>query len=67
MGGKRAGGRKPKTAVVVEVREAFFHCPASFQRADIWNPDKHRPDAATDYDDFVRESLDEAEWPDWAR
>jgi uncharacterized protein len=64
---ERAGGRTPKTAIVVEVREAFFHCPASFQRADMWNADTHRADASIDYDDFIRATLDESEWPDWAR
>lgn len=64
---RRAGGRRPKTAIVVEVREAFFHCPASFQRADLWNPGAWRPDAALDYDDFIRATLDPLDWPDWAQ
>jgi uncharacterized protein len=68
----RAACRRPrerlaKAAVVIEVREAFFHCPASFRRAELWNPATWRPDAATDYDDFVRARLDPADWPAWAR
>ncbi len=61
------GGRRPKTAIVIEIRETFFHCPASFQRADLWNGETWRPDAALDYGDFVRDALDPAEWPAWAQ
>ncbi len=65
---KNAGGRKPKTAIVVEVREAFFHCPASFQdqRRHV-EPRQAASRRRVDYDDFIRATLDEAEWPDWAR
>jgi PPOX class probable FMN-dependent enzyme len=64
---RRPGERLAKAAVVVAVREAFFHCPASFRRADLWDPASWRSDASVDYDDFVRARLDPADWPAWAR
>lgn len=64
---QRAGDRPAKAAIVVEVREAFFHCPASFRRAELWNPPAWRPDASLDYGDFVRERLDPTDWPDWVK
>jgi uncharacterized protein len=61
-----SGGRQPKTAMVLEVRAAFFHCPASFQRADLWNPETWRADASLAYDAFIRQTLDPSDWPEWA-
>jgi len=63
---QREAERSPKAAIVVEVREAFFHCPASFRRAELWNPASWRADAALDYAELIRERLDPADWPDWA-
>lgn len=63
---EQAGGRRPKAAIVIEIHETFFHCPASFQRAGLWNSEGWREDAALDYDAFIREALDPADWPDWA-
>jgi PPOX class probable FMN-dependent enzyme len=61
------GGRRAKSAIGVRVHEVFFHCPSSFQRATLWEQTSWRADASTDFDDFVRSSLPEADWPDWAR
>ena len=47
-------GRRAKSAIGVRVTEVFFHCPASFQRATLWDQASWRDDAATDFDDFVR-------------
>jgi uncharacterized protein len=30
--------RRPKLAVVVEVREVFVHCAKAFRRAELWQP-----------------------------
>ena len=60
-------GRRAKSAIGVRVTEVFFHCPASFQRATLWEQSSWRDDAAADFDDFVRASLPESDWPDWAR
>ena len=61
------GGRKAKSAIGVRVTSVFFHCPASFQRATLWDSDSWRADVGLDFDDFVRASLPEEQWPDWAR
>ena len=45
-------GRPPKTAIGVRVRELFFHCPASFQRAELWEPDSWDADAS--FVEFIR-------------
>ena len=60
-------GRRAKSAIGVRVTSVFFHCPASFQRATLWDSDSWRADAGLDFDDFVRASLPEEQWPDWAR
>ena len=31
-------GRKPKCAIVVEVREAYLHCAKAFRRSRLWDP-----------------------------
>ena len=59
--------RRAKSAIGVRVTEVFFHCPASFQRAALWEASSWRDDAAMDFDEFVRTALPEADWPDWAR
>lgn len=64
---RQDGTRRPKTAIGVAVREVFYHCPASFQRATLWQPDTWRQDASLGFDEFVRRSLPEADRPDWAR
>ena len=56
--------RLPKTAIGIRVREVFFHCPASFQRADLWEPGSwHASDSFTA---FIRATLPRDDWPDWA-
>ena len=60
------GGRRAKAAIAVEVREVFFHCPASFRRAELWNARTWRDDAALDFEEFIRRQLDQRDWPSWA-
>ena len=57
-------GRPPKTAIGVRVREVFFHCPASFQRAELWEPESW--DAEASFVEFIRTALPRDEWPSWA-
>ncbi len=38
-------GKPPVTALVVEVEEAFMHCPRAFKRAGLWEPARW-PDAS---------------------
>ena len=37
-------GKRPQTALVVEVEQAFMHCPRAFKRAGLWDPQRW-PDA----------------------
>jgi PPOX class probable FMN-dependent enzyme len=34
-------GKKPRTVIVVSVKEAYIHCSRALVRADVWNPAKH--------------------------
>lgn len=34
--------RAPTLAIVVEVREAFLHCPKAFRRARLWRAEAHQ-------------------------
>lgn len=36
-------GKRPRSVVVIEVREAYFHCSKALRRSDLWNPDKRIP------------------------
>ena len=31
-------GKKPKCAIVIEVREAYLHCAKAFRRSKLWDP-----------------------------
>jgi len=43
-------GKRPRTVVVVRVREAFMHCPRAFHSAQLWNPEQHlKQDVAPDF------------------
>jgi hypothetical protein len=35
-----ARGRPAQLAIEVKVEECFFHCPRSFKRAELWNPER---------------------------
>jgi hypothetical protein len=37
-----ARGRPAQLAIEVKVEECFFHCPRSFKRAELWNPERFR-------------------------
>jgi uncharacterized protein len=34
-------GRAPKLGLLVEIEEAFTHCPKAMIRSDLWNPEHH--------------------------
>jgi len=38
-------GKRPVTALVVEVEQCFLHCARAFKRAGLWQPERW-PDAA---------------------
>jgi len=42
----RVRGHVPPLALVVRTEEIYFHCGKSFLRAQCWDPDTWRPDAA---------------------
>jgi len=37
-----ARGRPAQLAIEVKVEECYFHCPRSFKRAELWNPERFR-------------------------
>ena len=39
-------GKRPQTALVVEVEQTFMHCARAFKRAGLWQPERW-PDAAS--------------------
>jgi PPOX class probable FMN-dependent enzyme len=38
-------GHRPRLALVVSVREVFYHCGKAFLRSDVWEPGSWNPDA----------------------
>lgn len=36
-----AGGKAPKSALVIAVEEVFFHCGKAMKRSELWNPERH--------------------------
>ena len=36
-------GKRPRSVVLVETREIYFHCSKALKRSDLWNPDKRLP------------------------
>jgi uncharacterized protein len=38
-----AGGKRPDLALLVRVKEAFFHCGKSMIRSGLWEPDRWGP------------------------
>ncbi len=37
------GGKAPRLAIAVEVREAFLHCAKAFRRSRLWDASRHVP------------------------
>lgn len=38
--------KRPRSVVLVEVREVYFHCSKALKRSELWNPDKRLPKGA---------------------
>lgn len=36
-------GKAPRSVVLIETREVYFHCSKALRRSDLWNPEKHVP------------------------
>lgn len=39
-------GKRPRSVVLVQTREIYFHCSKALKRSDLWNPDKRLPKGA---------------------
>lgn len=39
-------GKRPRSVVLIETREVYFHCSKALKRSDLWNPDKRLPKGA---------------------
>lgn len=37
------GRKRPRSVVLVEAREVYFHCSKALKRSDLWNPDNRLP------------------------
>jgi PPOX class probable FMN-dependent enzyme len=47
-------GQRPILALLVEVEQIFFHCPKSFLRSRLWQPDSWLPDALPSHATLVK-------------
>ncbi|TDW91661.1 MSMEG_1061 family FMN-dependent PPOX-type flavoprotein [Kribbella sp. VKM Ac-2566] len=45
---------RPRLALVVDVEEAFFHCPKAFARSSTWKPETWNPTAIRPYAEIAR-------------
>jgi hypothetical protein len=60
-------GQRPILALLVDIEQIFFHCPKSFLRSRLWQPDSWRPDALPSHATLVKrvqetpETLEELE------
>jgi PPOX class probable FMN-dependent enzyme len=51
-------GRAPLLAIVVEVREAYFHCAKAFRRSRLWEPERYAgPDELATLGCVLRDQL----------
>jgi uncharacterized protein len=39
-------GKRPRSVVLVETREVYFHYSKALKRSDLWNPNKRLPKGA---------------------
>jgi hypothetical protein len=54
-------GRRPIMALLVDVEQIFFHCPKSFLRSKLWDPDSWRPDALPSHATLVKRVMETPE------
>jgi uncharacterized protein len=36
-------GKRPRSVILIETREVYFHCSKALKRSDLWNAAKHLP------------------------
>ena len=60
-------GQRPILALLVDIEQIFFHCPKSFLRSQLWQPDSWQADALPSHATLVKrvqetpETLEELE------
>jgi PPOX class probable FMN-dependent enzyme len=47
-------GQRPILALLVDIETIFFHCPKSFLRSRLWQPDSWEPDALPSHATLVK-------------
>jgi uncharacterized protein len=47
-------GSRPELALLVEIREVFYHCPKAFLRSKLWDPATWHPDAVPSTAEIVK-------------
>jgi uncharacterized protein len=47
-------GQRPILALLVEIEQIFFHCPKSFLRSKLWQPDSWQPDTLPSHATLVK-------------
>ncbi|MGH7966860.1 MAG: MSMEG_1061 family FMN-dependent PPOX-type flavoprotein [Candidatus Binatia bacterium] len=50
-----ARGQAAQLAIEVKVEECYFHCPRSFKRAELWNPDRFQSYAGDSWGKILAE------------
>ena len=46
---------RPVLAILLEIEQIFFHCPKSFLRSDLWQPQSWHPDALPSHATLVKD------------
>jgi PPOX class probable FMN-dependent enzyme len=51
-------GKPPRSVMVIEVREVYFHCTKALRRSELWNPEKHVPrEALPSFGQIMRDQI----------
>jgi PPOX class probable FMN-dependent enzyme len=46
LGAMAVNGKVPRSAILIDAEEIYFHCGKALIRSDLWNPDKRVPRGA---------------------
>jgi uncharacterized protein len=41
LAGSEVEGKAPQLGILVEIEEAYTHCPKALLRSELWNPERH--------------------------
>ena len=51
-------GKKPRSVMLIEVREVFFHCTKALKRSGLWDPSKQVPrNAMPSFGQIIRDQM----------